>query len=455
MKSIEGLRIAVAGIGVSGRAVAKAAKKLGAYPTAFDEKPADESSRIQAVDELRAEGIAVETSWHGHLDPEQYDLLVVSPGFNPSHPSIRDMEGKQVWGEIEFAYQISKAPIFAITGTNGKSTTTVLLWQLLNAGGAKARLCGNIAGSGYDEAPLTQAALEAGSDEILAAEISSFQLEFAPEFRPRTATVTKVVEDHMDRHDSFADYRRRKLSLFANMAVGDTVVLNLAEPSLTRADTVSAEIRGAAVRAIDPSGVLDTVAEAIRKEDRLILSGMELPLTELPSAGPYDIANIMTAWEMARTAVKPNEAMLDALRNFKGLSHRMERLGEWQGVAVINNSMCTNPDALISSSKNLPRRQHLLIGGKMKNLDFAPVEEYLRDSQHVPYVFGPGAGELAKILGDAPQFDTLEDAFRAATQNARSGEAVMLAPGCASEAPYADFRQRGEAFRAMAKEWLE
>lgn len=452
MSKFEGLRFAVAGVGVSGLGACKAILRHGGTVVAFDEKPADSMQMIRAVDELQAVGVNVVSSWNGRLDPADFDILVVSPGLPRSHPSMRDMASRRIWGEVELAYQISQAPIAAITGTNGKSTTTVLAYILLNAAQRQSRLCGNIAGSGWPEMPLTLAALDAGPDEVLAAEISSFQLETIHEFRPKVAAITNITPDHLDRHPDFADYEAAKLRIFENMGKGDVIVWNAAEESTTFAIPMETE---AAVVAFDPTGRSDGRRTA-RNGDILYLSGQELDRRELSIFGEHSVANIFCAWEMACVFGDPGEAGIEALKNFKGLSNRMEIVGERADIVLINNSMCTNPAAVIASSRALHRPQHLLIGGNTKGLDFAPLAKYLKDSGHKAYIFGPNPDTMNERLGGGfPIFSEMPEALVEAADAAKPGDAVMLAPGCASAAPYASFRERGDAFKKAAKEWLE
>lgn len=449
-------RIAIAGMGVTGLAVGKAVQHLGGRAVVFDQKPNDNPSVMSAVDALDAQGIEAVTGWHGRLDPADFELLVVSPGFPRQHPAIRDMLGgqKPVWGEPEFAYRISDAPILAITGTNGKSTTTVMLWNLLNGSGKKAHLCGNIAGSGYPERTLTEAALGAGHGDVLVAEVSSYHMEWVDEFRPTVAAITNITPDHMDRYRDFEEYAETKKRLFDRMGSGDSIVLNLDDLYLSPKVLEAAQGRTDVV-GFSPGGAVSGTGATRRTGGVLNLSGMDVAIDDLPLYGEHNVANAMMAWEMASRVCEVGPGTLEALRSFKGLANRMERLGERDGVLVVNNSMCTNPAAVIASSKSLPRKQHILMGGITKQLDFTPVGEYLRGTGHRVYVYGPEPDRMIAMLGDDwPVYGTLEQAFESAAQNASRGEVVILAPGCASAEPYANFKERGDDFRRMAQEWL-
>ncbi|MBX7131501.1 MAG: UDP-N-acetylmuramoyl-L-alanine--D-glutamate ligase [Fimbriimonadaceae bacterium] len=466
------LRIAVAGMGRSGIGIAQAAKKRGARPTVFDEQSAESESQFEAIEKLQGQGIEVVTGWHGRLDPQEFDLLVASPGFRREHPAIRDMlhGDREVISEVEFAYRIAESPILAITGTNGKSTTTVLTWLLLQGAGQEAILCGNVSGSGYDELTLTEAA-DLGPGKVLVAEVSSYQLEWVRDFRPRVAAITNITPDHMDRHPTFEDYFQTKLRIFAAMGESDIAVVNENEPSLP-IDAVLAALPpevgvrtfSVALESNENQGTHSghSTHQSTRVEpELLVLGGRKVRRQELPLYGDHNAINAAMAWEMAvaylaTEAERQWEPMLRTLAEFKGLAHRMERLGSRGDVLVVNNSMCTNPKAVIASSRSLPLHQHLLMGGQTKQLDFSSVKEYLVSSGHKLYLFGQDGDGLFEQLGDVgSKYSSMEDAFAAATQAAKPGEAILLSPGCASAYPFPNFRERGEAFRRMAQYWLD
>lgn len=466
------LRIAVAGMGRSGIGIAQAAKRRGARATVFDEQSSETQSQFEAIEKLQGQGIEVVTGWHGRLDPNEFDLLVASPGFRREHPAIRDMMhgDREVISEVEFAYRIAESPIIAITGTNGKSTTTVLTWLLLKGAGQDAILCGNVSGSGYEELTLTEAA-DLGPGKVLVAEVSSYQLEWVREFRPRVAAITNITPDHMDRHPNFEDYVQTKLRIFAAMGESDVAVINEDEPSLSLERIGGTLPEGVGIRSfsvfLDQSGKTSmhqghaTHASSRVEFEHLVLGGRKVRRADLPLYGDHNAINAVMAWEIAvaylgNDAERHWESMLRTLAEFKGLSHRMERLGSRGDVLVVNNSMCTNPRAVIASSQSLPMRQHLLMGGQTKNLDFTEVKTYLNASNHALYLFGQPGDGLFEQLGDiATTYDSMEAAFLSATARAVPGDAILLSPGCASAYPFPNFRERGEAFRSMAQNWID
>lgn len=483
-----GKTIAILGIGRSGVSVAKAALKAGAKPMVFDEKPLSASGRQETADKLKALGVPVETGWDGAFLDTGADLIVTSPGVPMRHPKLLRAveEGLEVISEVEFASRIGKAPIVAITGTNGKSTTTVMTWLCLKAAGTDAVLCGNIAGSGYSEIPLTDAASQSTPDQILVAEISSFHLEFIKDFRPIAATITTLSEDHLNRYKGFEEYAEMKRRIFRNMGQGCTAVWNVDDP-LTKPpenEGLSVWVYSGEGRSnlpdrtnlTDRSDLSDPPSLAHESPDALHILGRDLPKKDLPWSEPHNHRNAMCAALLAAAALESRSvasgrsdrlgrseeshpsysALLSGLLDFRPLEHRLERLGERQGVTVINNSMCTNPAALVASSQSVGGVQRLLVGGENKQLGFEPVREYLETTSHVVYLFGRDALVINEQLGARWRvYETMADAFRAAVQEANPGDTVMLAPGVASTDQFADFRDRGEQFRELTREWLQ
>ncbi len=446
----EGQRLAIVGLGVSGIAMTRAALEIGAVPVVFEEKPADVPSVLSAIDELGGEAQVV-TGWTGQI-PSGFDTVLVSPGVPPGHP-VFGFAGGPVFGEAEFAYRVARAPILAITGTNGKSTTTVMLSRILADHGAV--LCGNIAGSGYPEQPLTTAALTTAESGILVAELSSAQLETIQDFRPEVATITNLQPDHLDRYKTFDLYKSAKLRLSINLREEQDFVINLDETS------IEPNYAGLAHQVtFSPSGKAIGNGVTYRTPEEVRFGVHVVPISDLPFVGEMNIANAMCAWEMAYAFMTMRDqtigqAELDSLLEFRPLAHRMEPLGSRNGVQVINNSMCTNPRAVIESAKSLGGKLHLLMGGNPKNLDFSALAQYLRENPHKVYLYGNDAMDLREIIGlNLDVYPSIELAFSRATENAQGGETILLAPGCASTAPFANFKERGDVFKQIAKEWL-
>jgi UDP-N-acetylmuramoylalanine--D-glutamate ligase len=441
---MDGLRFAILGAARSGLAAIRALVRRGARPWLVDQKGFDDLNEPVRY-AIREEGLVLAHE----LDFSKTDVVVTSPGVAKDHPWLTEARAKglEVWSEIELAYRLSSAPIVAVTGTNGKSTTTLMTYLVLRGSEFEPILCGNIYGSGYEEVPLTEAAADSTPGQVLVAETSSFQLEWVQSFRPRAATITNIEQDHLNRYSGFDEYAATKHRIFAAMGEGDTAVW-----------------RSGDGRTKPPSGLRTATYgtlgdDAYVQDGKLWLGQSSVNLSELPFNEAHNLLNAQAAALLARGAVghtMSDADLLEGLKAFDGLEHRMERQGERDGVLVINNSMCTNPAAIEASSKSLPMRQHLLIGGVNKDMDFSPLAPYLAASGHAVYLFGTdGAAIGRQIGGDWPVFTTLAEAFTAAAKAAKAGEAIMLAPGAASTDQFKDFRDRGEQFRAMAKEWLE
>lgn len=489
-EQVAGSRVAVLGLGRSGLAVGRAVRALGGEVVVYDRAPEGGLAKPELAEEARQDGLNLCLGWDEPIPPA--DLLVANPAVPMQSPVLARAraDGIEVVSEVEFAYRISRAPIVAITGTNGKSTTTVMTVGCLRAAGELAVLCGNIFGSGYDEVPLTEAALNSGAEAVLVAEVSSFQLEWVSQFRPVSAAITNITPDHLDRYDGdFALYAATKQRIFAGQTSEEFAVVRASD---------------AVVRAPKGPKVLTfgAVGEHAEVTDRsLNVLGRSLPWVEFPADEPHNRQNAAAAVLLAYGALRVRasrepgssaadllgkahieaverltqgrsvyagppklpepfgvlpEAILNGLREFKGLAHRMERIGERDRVRIINNSMCTNPAAVVSSAQAARDPVHLLVGGVNKGLDFRPLRAYLANGRSRAYLFGRDAPEIQSVLGPtAPIFATMQEAFAEAARRAAPGEVIMLAPGCASTDQFTDFRHRGDVFRAIAKEWLD
>ncbi|HWA82487.1 MAG TPA: UDP-N-acetylmuramoyl-L-alanine--D-glutamate ligase [Fimbriimonadaceae bacterium] len=529
---MDGKRVAIYGLGRSGLAIARACLALGAVPTVYDKARPEQMVKQDVLESARELGFGLHLGWEGRFDPGTLDWLVTNPGVDMRSPVLQQAkaDGIEILSEVEFAYRIAKAPIVALTGTNGKSTTTAMTYLALRECGIDAVLCGNIFGSGLPEVPLTEAALHSTPDQVLVAEISSFQLEWVSQFRPAVAGITNIAPDHLDRYDSFQQYADTKMRIFAAQGSGDYAVVRAYDPVVRLGASASPRRlrRGTAFQAVSASGFQPEVqslegsethrlegdatiftfgsqgehAQVLEEEIRIL--DKTIKTDEMQVIGTHNYANAAMAGLMAYGALRwlasdshPGgraselaKRLLDeaeaasgrksprrvaqitnhkpqaplflplpialALRSFKGIEHRMEYLGSRNGVRIINNSMCTNPEAVVRSAQAVKGPNHLIMGGKDKDLPFAPVKNYLANGMHKAYLYGEAKEVLNIQLGGGfPTYNTLQEAFRAATEKARPGEVIMLAPGCASTDQFNDFRDRGNVFKKIAKEWLE
>lgn len=552
-----GKSIAIIGLGRSGLAVARAALAIGAHPTVYDRSTREQILKKDVLEQAERESIEVVLGWQGEffssgkrrrIGPDRdgavthdrdgratADLLVTNPAVDSRSPVLQQARnaGIEVISEVEFAFRIAKAPIVAITGTNGKTTTTVMTYLILQACGEEPILCGNIFGSGYPEITLTEAAMQAREDQVLVAEISSFQLEWVDKFVPVSAGITNIVPDHQDRYDSFEDYAKTKMRIFAAQTAEDYAVVRAFDP-VARAPGQGSQIshlrpRNRPRRSSTPqppsslSGQLTSSLPSSGREneeggnphlltfgaageqaevsdDAIRILDKSIPIETLPFHEPHNYTNAAMAallsygylkWRAAKDPesnaaqilhkaeqdeeekrrakrsvysirqgqVPPAcpEQIVEGLRHFHGVAHRMERVGERNGITVINNSMCTNPDAVLKSALAVNDfGKHILIGGINKGLDFTPLKGFFANPRTRAYIFGRDRDEIRRMLGGThPVFETMGEAFAAATQEAKDGETIMLSPGCASSDQFEDFRDRGNVFRKIAKEWLD
>lgn len=442
------MRFVVIGLARAGTSMAAALAKLGAKVTVVDQKPADALSMIQAMDKLRAQDVEVITSWSGELNWQDVDVVAPSPGVLRNHPSIVEAQkrGIPVWSEVELGYRIANAPIVAITGTNGKSTVTALTHHILKSCDKDAFLCGNIAGTGLGENPICTAAMEAGNDAYLVAEVSSFQLEWIDWFKPFACTITNIAADHLDRYLSFEEYARTKHRIYENQTVFDFAILNLERPETFPRSGRARQLSYGREDAMILVGV-----------DDLKLGEVVLRSSDLWARGRHNLQNAAAALLLAYACGVSAEDGANAIADFKGIANRMEFLGEEDGRKFINNSMCTNPSALRASLEATQPPVILLAGGVNKVRDenaFRGLPSAVRQA----FLFGRDAGELSRALGQdgTPNkvVATLSDAFNEAVKISQSGDTILLSPGCASFDQFNDFIARGESFRGIVRDFM-
>ena len=512
MSEFAGKQVAIVGAGRSGVAAARALTRRGAQVEVFDRKLHSELPYADALTEL---GVALHAGTEAPESLHGYDLVVVSPGLPPSHPIFARAKavGVPVWSEIELGYRIARAPMIAVTGTNGKTTTTMLIHHILCTMGLRAHLCGNIAGIDGEQT-LTEAAERAAPDEWLVAEVSSFQLLHTRTFRPKIAVITNIRHDHLDYHGTWEAYALAKAKILANQTPDDWAVLNgedagvrwvvdrwsvppsLGFPLLREGnqDSVPPASRGNLEGNRDsippanrgnPEGNQDSVPPASRgnlKEgvdtashlaggvgSRLFftqsnpivkLSGKNLNIADLPKPallGTHGLENALAAATVASILGCTPDQLREALASFAGVPHRMEFVGAWDGVRYINNSMCTNADALEKSLQATPKPCLVIAGGVDKNESVAQLAESL--ARHATQVFLIGRdGEVIGAALDALGYTAwqyvgdLAGAVAEARRVARAGDTVILAPGCASFDQFRNFADRGEQFKRLVQE---
>ena len=397
--------------------------------------------------------------------PAGTELVVTSPGVPKTAAALQEAvrRGIPVWSEIELAYRLTEAPIVAVTGTNGKTTTTLLIAAMLEAAGKNALVAGNVSADEIKRT-LVDAAFATSryagverQDAILVAEISSFQLEWVEQFAPRVGVLTNITPDHLNRHADFEEYAQTKARLFAAQGPEDWAVVGYDNPAARAIGQGNLRARrcwftkSACPPSDGPAAWLEdgVLTVLLAGEPVAILRRADLPTT-LP--GLHSVENVLAASAAALAMGAEAGAIAEAARHFAGVAHRMERVAEIDGVLYINNSMCTNVAAAICSLAAMDRPTILIAGGADKDLDFAPLVPTLRArAKHVLLIgsvaekmqqtFTVGGFSALSLAG------SLEEAVRRARDLARPGDAVLLAPACASFDMFADFEARGVAFR--------
>ncbi len=397
---------------------------------------AADNDQVRArANELRARGADVEIGGHD-LDALDADLAVLSPGIPPDSAIVAALKQSSVpvISEIELAYQIAGCDFLAITGTNGKTTTTSLLAAMLEAAGRRSLAAGNIG------LPLVDAVAQVGESGVIAVEVSSFQLAFIENFRPKVAAILNIAEDHMDWHGNIDAYASAKARITINQTRDDTLVLNQDDP---RARVVAQD---SAAQIVTFSATGD--ADACIDSGRLMWRGRTaLGRDELSLPGRAGTEDALAAMACAASYGIEAAAIATALRGFKPLHHRLETIAAGHGVTYIDDSKATNPHATLSAVSEL-EDVVLIAGGRSKGIDLAALRGTVPPVIAV-IAIGEAADEVAAVFAGLVPVDMAHD-MNAAVQAARArsvpGGSVLLSPGCASLDMYDGYAERGEHF---------
>ncbi len=443
-RALAGRRVVVVGLARSGLAACRLLRRLGAQVLGTDSQTAD--ALPPEVAGLRESGVELELGDHPSTALSDADLVVISPGVPRAAPFLERAraEGIPVVGEVELAYWCSQVSYVAVTGSNGKSTTTALLGALLREAGIPSTVAGNIG------LPLCGVVADLPADHWVVAEISSFQLETTDAFRPRVGALLNLSPNHLDRHPDLEDYYATKLRLFAAQEPGDWAVLNADDPEvLARARA----IRARQVHFSRRGPVADGASVA---DGQIVLArgGRALPVAPVAALrlpGAHNLENALAAVAAAAAIGAPAEAMARGLAAFAGLEHRLETVASLGGVRYVNDSKGTTVDAVRRSLESFPGGILLIAGGKDKGADFRPLFPVVRQRVKTMVLIGEARGKIqAHLAGACPMVEapSLETAVRAAAARAVAGDVVLLSPGCASFDMFRDFEHRGRAFKA-------
>ncbi len=446
---VAGKKILVLGLGKSGLAAALFLADRGALVTASDAKAA--ASLVPGLKAL--EGRENITLALGRPQTAELargmDLVVKSPGVPPRIPPLEEAErGKiPVLSEIEVAYAFIKAPIIGVTGTNGKTTTTTLIGEILKRAGERVHVGGNIG------TPLLDLVGASGPGDVVVTELSSFQLEHIRDFRPHISVFLNLSPDHLDHHGSFEAYRSAKARIFANQGEGDYAVLNRDDGALL---ALQGEIRAG----VFPFSAREALSRGVfvQGEQIVIAAGgaprVVLPVKELALPGRHNLENSLAAAAAAHCRGVDPRVTAEVLASFAGVEHRMEFVTEVRGIPYVNDSKGTNPDAAIRALMSYPEPLLLIAGGKDKGAEFAGLARVIRERVSHLVLLGETREKIAGACREAgftawTLVDSLEEAVIEAHQRAKPGERVLLSPACASWDMFASFEERGSRFKAL------
>jgi len=444
---LEGKRVLVVGLERTGMATARFCLRRGARVTASELRP--EGQVAGAVGELRRLGVPLEMGEHRTETFLAQDLIIPSPGVPYQLPPLETARarGVPVWSELELAARFLEGRLVAITGSNGKTTTTALLGHILEQAGLPALVGGNI---GTPAIALVEASSPA---TITVLEVSSFQLEAVDRFRPDLALFLNLTPDHLDRHLSFEDYARAKARLFENQRSTDLALLNADEPEVARRAPAGPELLWFSRKKRVAAGVFLRDGSIVFRRD-----GEETTLaalSDVPLRGEHNVENVLAAAAAAWLLGAPAEAIAAGIRTFPGVEHRLEFVAEVRGVGFYNDSKATNVDAALKALDAFPGGLFVILGGKDKGGNYTSLRDPLARRARRVLLIGAAAEKIAaQLSGAAPleRVETLARAVRRAFEEAAPGDTVLLAPACASFDQFENFEHRGRIFKQLVRE---
>ena len=451
MMELKGKKVLVVGLGKSGLAAALFLRRRGAQVTVSDIRSAE--ALAKDIPALLDEGINVEAGGHGLLTFRRQDLIVVSPGVPLETPELVQAKsfGRPVIGELELAARFLKGKILAVTGSNGKTTTTTLVGEILEKAGFPTLVGGNIG------VPVVALIEESTDTTWSVLEVSSFQLESTEQFHPSIAVILNITPDHLDRHGTFENYAQAKERIFAAQDGNDFAVLN--------ADNVRAAAAAARSKAqvywfslehpVDQGAWVEGGSVLYRAAENAALE-VVMPISGIPLKGEHNIENVLAAVCASRLAGASVEAIRKGIEGFKAVEHRLEYVATLNGVEIYNDSKATNVDATAKAIAAFPSGIHLILGGKDKNSDYTQLADLLRSRVKAVYTIGSAAEKIESQLRGVVSIhscETLEKAVAAVAKAAHPGDVVLLAPACSSFDQFESYEHRGRVFKELVNEW--
>jgi len=450
MMELKGKKVLVVGLGKSGLAAALFLRRHGAQVTVSDVRSAE--ALAKDIPALLDAGIMVETGGHGLLTFRRQDLIVVSPGVSLNTPELAQVRsfGLPVIGELELASRFLKGRVVAITGSNGKTTTTALVGEILQKAGMPALVGGNIG------VPVIALIEETTEQTWSVLEVSSFQLESTQRFHPTIAVILNITPDHLDRHGTFENYAFAKERIFAAQDEQDAVVLN--------ADNMrAAQAAGRSVAKVFFFSIEHSVLRGAWVEDGFVVFRQAkdepiekiIPLSSIPLKGAHNVENVLAAVCAARLAAATAAQIRTGIEGFRAVEHRLEYVATVNGVDFYNDSKATNVDATAKAVASFSTGIHLILGGKDKGSDYTQLAQLLHARVRAVYTIGSAAAKIESQLRGIVTMEsceTLDKAVSAAASAARPGEVVLLAPACSSYDQFENYEQRGKVFKELVSE---
>ncbi|MBU0991644.1 MAG: UDP-N-acetylmuramoyl-L-alanine--D-glutamate ligase [Proteobacteria bacterium] len=442
MMELTNKKILVVGLGKSGVSVARFLKELGALVTVTDTKSKESLGSI--ADDLQGAGIATVFGTHHDDTFKDKDLIVLSPGVSHTIPPVKKAVSNQipVVGEIELASWFIREPIIAVTGTNGKTTTTTLVSDMLTCSGKTVFTGGNIG------TPLIDYLRHKEKKDLLVVEVSSFQLDTIQTFRPSVSILLNITDDHLDRYDNFNGYAASKIRIFENQEESDTAVIYGDDPKIR---ALTKDIK---CKSLFFGGAKDLPFHAVIETGQIRINtpilSFSLDIETLPLFGGHNFENIAASTLAAMAAGATEEGIRSALSQFKGLPHRIEYVDKLNGISFYDDSKATNVDAVLRALEAFTCPVSLIMGGRDKGGNFSLLKDHVKKHVKKIIVIGEAAPVIKDALSDVSDIlkaRNMEEAVILAHQNASPGEAVLLSPACASFDMYNSYAERGNDFR--------
>lgn len=440
-------RVLVVGLGRSGVSSAIFLQEHGAKVIVSDSKA--EAQLQKEVPALLDRGISIETGRHGERTFRDQDVIVVSPGVPSDQPQLQHARtlGIPVIGEVELAFRFLKGKVLAITGSNGKTTTTTLVGEILAKSGKKTLVGGNIG------TPVISLAGQSTPETMVVLEVSSFQLESIEQFCPWIAAILNITPDHLDRHHTFEAYVAAKARIFEKQQSTDFAVLNADDPTCVG---LKDKVKGTLLwfsrkQRIENGAFLqgDQIIFRQNGQEQTVLSRSDIQLK-----GEHNLENVLAAVAMTMVAGCTPQQVRQAVKEFRAVEHRLELVATINGVTFYNDSKATNVDATVKALESFPANIHIILGGKDKGSDYTVLNPLLRERVKRAYLIGAASDKIASHLQNSTAIvrsGTLERAVHQAFDAAKSGDVVLLAPACASFDQFENYEHRGRVFKELVQ----